>query len=631
MIPWSPAPFARAPLDDGYTIFSHIALAQGMPWGAGTLHTTGPLGFLRFPFFHPDTFALLILGLGALGATLALLIHEVVRRTLPTWLHIPVVLGTTWVVSFNDDAGWMLILLMSHLLLPCVTPSASWSLRPAPPWAAWPTPLGLAVSAAAANVKGTLILMAAGVAVEIAALELGSRRAPVASASFVAGIGLIPLLTGFHLGDWPAYLEHIWGSLSGYPESFSKAGSLPTAVLLVSGVLAFLALAARSGPNGTGRFVLVVRCGALALLLLWIVAKGALVRQDLTHEIRAVMVIALFYGLFVVMHFRAWSRGVAALALLPAVVLVSIILPPKSEPMQMRSRPLQRAHPFLSFLRTRKAVPITRDAQARREVALQVPHPWTPANSIAVFGTYQSLALSHPGRYVTLPIIAPDEVWSPWTSRRERDFLTGPEAPDYLIYTTSPTSAELALALNARYEQIDRGPHHRLLRHRLLPLSVSRRLILDREVDAGDTIPISPDWRESPLVAEISYTKTIPNLLISSLYQPPEAFVVLLQGETVLARIRMNSLLSGEGIVLAGRAGTWDGAYTALHGIRYDLLANERTEATALTFEARGAVGTQWARYFDRRVHVRIYMPEFRQNVHGHHPSERDEHAPTTR
>jgi hypothetical protein len=78
-----------------------------------------------------------------------------------------------------------------------------------------------------------------------------------------------------------------------------------------------------------------------------------------------------------------------------------------------------------------------------------------------------------------------------------------------------------------------------------------------------------------------------------------------------VAKIRMNALLSGEGIVLSGRPGIWDGHRAALHGMRFGMLNDERTEATALGFEARGPAGTDWRRYFGSRIHVRIYVPEF--------------------
>jgi hypothetical protein len=228
-----------------------------------------------------------------------------------------------------------------------------------------------------------------------------------------------------------------------------------------------------------------------------------------------------------------------------------------------------------------------------------------------VFGTYQTLALGHPGRYVAMPIIAPYEVWSPWTSRRELDFLMGPDAPDYLLYTTSPTSAEVALALTARYEEVERGPLHRLLRRRVTPFRVTKRDVFEGDIEVHDRIEIPTSWRAGAAIAQIRYTKTIMNTLISSVYQPPEAFLVLFRGNTPFARVRMNALLSPDGIVLASRPGTWDGSPLALHGIRFDLLTNERIEATALGFEARGVTGNDWLRYFGRRLHLRIYVPDF--------------------
>jgi hypothetical protein len=611
MVPWSPAPFAQGPLDEGYTIFSHIAFAKGTPWGAGALHTTGALGFLRFPFFYHQTFALLLLGLGLLAATLALLIDEGVRHNLPTWLRLPTVFGTTWLLSFNDDAGWVVVLLASQVLLPRVVRSRHWSVRPATAWLTWPILLDLAVCAVAANVKGTFLLMAGVVATEIAVLELWGRRAPILSMSFIVVIGLISLLSGFRIQDWGSYLQHILGSLSGYPEGFSKPGSPVVATLLLSSVLAFLALAAASGSHPATRLETIVRWTALALLL-WIVGKGALVRQDRTHEIRAIMSVATFFVLFVATQFRNWSVKTKITALLPALSLASLIVLPKSEPPPPpRAEAHQHIEPFLSFLKSGTAAAVTRDAQARREVAKQVEHPWASSSSVAVFGTYQSLALGHPGRYVQMPIIAPYEVWTTWTSRRERDFLIGPDAPDYILYTTSPTSAEVALALTAHYVEHDRGLHYRLLRRRVTPFSVRKRLVLERDVEAGETIEIPPAWRTGPAIAQVDYTKTPMNTLISTIYQPPEAFLVLLKGRTPLARVRMNMLLSPEGIVLASRPGVWDGSSAALHGIRFDLLTDEQTEATALAFEARGVAGNAWSHYFGRRIHLRIYIPDF--------------------
>ncbi|MGH2368963.1 MAG: hypothetical protein ACRDI2_12255, partial [Chloroflexota bacterium] len=134
MVPWDPTVFAQGPLDDSYTIFSHIAFAEGRPWGTDALHTSGPLGFLRFPFFFPPTYPLLLLGAAALGTTLALLLDAAARRSLPTGLRVAFVVAVTWILSFNDDAGWLLLLLMSQILIPEIRRARRWSLRPDARW-----------------------------------------------------------------------------------------------------------------------------------------------------------------------------------------------------------------------------------------------------------------------------------------------------------------------------------------------------------------------------------------------------------------------------------------------------------------------------------------------------------------
>jgi hypothetical protein len=61
-------------------------------------------------------------------------------------------------------------------------------------------------------------------------------------------------------------------------------------------------------------------------------------------------------------------------------------------------------------------------------------------------------------------------------------------------------------------------------------------------------------------------------------------FLVLFEGNDVYAKVRMNALLSAEGIALTGAPEVWDARPAALHGIRYGLLTDERLEATAIGF-----------------------------------------------
>lgn len=123
LVPWVPRAFARGPRDGAYVIFSHIAFAEGEPWGSSALHTSGPLGFLLFPFFHRPTYVLLVLGNAAVAAAVALLLYHLAGLGMATWARLPFVAGATWAFSLSDDAVWLFALLVSQLLIPEVSRS----------------------------------------------------------------------------------------------------------------------------------------------------------------------------------------------------------------------------------------------------------------------------------------------------------------------------------------------------------------------------------------------------------------------------------------------------------------------------------------------------------------------------
>jgi hypothetical protein len=610
MVPWTPKVFDHVPRDGAYLIFSHIAFAQGEPWGTTALHTAGPLGFLRFHYFYPATHPLLLLASALVAVAAALLADEIVRWHMNTWARFTLVAAVIWILSVGEDAVWLFLLLVSQVLLPRSSRQPNWSLWPDIRWLAWPLLLDLVACAIAANAKGSFFMMSAVLAVELAVLELWARRAPVFSASLILLVVIVARLSGMRASDWGPYLRHLIDSLRGYPESFSEAGSLMQACVLISSVLTFLALATLSSDQLPRTFDRLVRWTALAMLV-WMDAKAALTRQDLAHEIRAIMSIGALLAVYAAAHRHEWGIVARTICLMSAsgLAIALLLATPGGAPMEGTGSHITS---FASFWKYGTADTVAKDAQAQRYVSEVITKPWPPASSVAAFGSYQSLLLGHPGRRVTLPIAASYEIWSPWTSRRERAFLMGPDAPDYLVYTSSPMSAELAVALTRRYVEIGRGEHYRLLQRRPLALRVRRRVVFDGTLNAWDRLEIPSAWQTEPAVAEIRYTKTLPNLLISALYQPPEAFVVFFRGETPFAKVRINGLLSGEGIVLGGEPGVWDARPRAIHGMRFGSLTEKQLPTTALGFEARGAAGNEWNRYFHPAIRLHVYVPEFR-------------------
>jgi hypothetical protein len=116
MVPWEPRIFGHEPRDSAYVIFSHIAFANGEPWGTVALHTSGPLGFLRFPFFYAPTYVWLLIGNAAIAATAALLLDYLATSRLRSWARLPFVAGAIWVLALSDDGVWLFLLLVSQLV-----------------------------------------------------------------------------------------------------------------------------------------------------------------------------------------------------------------------------------------------------------------------------------------------------------------------------------------------------------------------------------------------------------------------------------------------------------------------------------------------------------------------------------
>ena len=420
LVPWDPQSFAHEPRDAAYVIFSHIDFTAGAPWGGRTLHTSGPLGFLRFPYFHDQTYWLLIIGNAAVAAAMALVLDEIARARVRRWIRLPVVMAGMAILASTDEAVWLFSMLAPQLLIPSVSWPRLWSTQPDAGWFSWPFLVSLAASGFAANTKGLFLLMAGVLVVQPALLELHGRRVPIVSIGLVLWIGAWPTLAGFRMEDWGPYAHHVVESVIGYAESFSQAGSPVRATILIASVGFFVMLTARLAVRCDDRFSGLVRWSALTMLV-WIAAKGALVRQDWQHETRVAAALGIFFGFYVLAQ-RVDLRAVAGRLYLAPPVGVGVVfilswigaLQYPLTTVQHRPTMAQQRGTLLSFL-TRGSRAAERDADARRAVETIIQNPWPPTSSIAAFGSYQSLLLGHPARRITLPVVASYEIWSPWT------------------------------------------------------------------------------------------------------------------------------------------------------------------------------------------------------------------------
>lgn len=603
--PWAPPTFGLGPRDEAYIIFSHIDFAEGTPWGAGSLHTGGPLGFLRYQVFYGPTYALFIIGNVCIAGVTGLLLNEITVNRLKSWWRVLFIAASVLILSLSEESVWGLLLLVSQLLIPIGARSTFWTFRPDLRWLAWPFLLNLIACALVANAKGSFLLMAGVLATELAFLELLGRRVPVVSASFVGVIALIAHVSGLRIVDWGPYTKHVIDSLAGYAESFSFTASIDNMVLLNVAAFALFATAASSVRQSPDRWQAVVRWSGLVILV-WINVKNSLLRQDPVH-MRAVGKLGVFFAAYAITYWDQWGRNTKMLSILPGLCFLVLF---SRTPIALGLG--SNIRQFDSLIHKGIVDAEMRDGMMRRKVATEIKRPWPPTSSVAAFGSYQSLLLGHAGRRVRLPIVATYEIWSPHASQIEREFLSSSNAPDYLLYTTSPTSAEIALTLTKRYEEVERGEQYRVLHRRPAALIVNRRIVFEKDINAEEFIELAPEWRTGPAVAEIRYKKTFLHSLISTFNQPAEAYLVLFQDKKEFSKVRINPLLSAEGIVLSSTPGIWNGDGLALGSIRFGLLTDERVTATALRFEANGLLGKQWNRYFGPKLQVRIYIPEFK-------------------
>ena len=487
------------------------------------VHTSGPLGFLRFPFFYRPHYVLLLLGNAAIAAIVALLLYHLAALGMTTWARLPLLPARCGCsVSVMTRSGWW----PSSCAAPAPRSEPVAALV-APAGPAWLAALLLDLGAAPRppTSRDRFSSMAddprrrvgsAGTARTARARRVRELRPPHRRAGPMGGVAARRLGT---VRD--AHLRFP----GGYAESFSQAGSPAQAGILILSVLLFLALDGFRAWRSPDRFEALVGWGALGTLV-WMTAKGGLCgRTGFTRcgpsrpsacFSRSTSSPAATNGSPSRLAFLLLALGLPGL-----FIVVAAGMPPKRPSLEVR------LNTFSSFLRKGWPSPRLRTLGRAARSPPRSRARGLPTGSVGVFGSCQSLLLGHAGRHVVLPIVAPYEIWSPWTSRREREFLLGPEAPDYLLYTGSPASAELALTLAARYAEVERRPSYWLLRRRPVPPERAQACRPRDQRRRRGPHGVPPDWRTAPAVVEVRYTKTFTNTLISAVYQPPEAFLVL--------------------------------------------------------------------------------------------------------
>lgn len=611
LVPWEPL---SLPPDGGDGMFhplAHHQFAAGMPWGATSLHTSGPWGFVRFPYYLPDTYGLLVAINGLVAAAVAAAMGGMARRFRrrgSAWLLIP--LGT-WLLALSDDARWLFALLACLAFVPDFarrrTTATFVSL--------------LLMTAFACTVKGTFLLAGIPVAAVVGALELRARRWPVHLLAFaIAATGSWWLAVG-GLDGVAEHLRHVLESTVSYPEAFSLPADLRrvAAFAVLGGCFLMLALACELHERGPANGILVWLGFALVV---WMLYKGAFTRFDVTHVSRSVLALLVFSLFFLLSRWEALSEGalarlaagragepvLIALLLLTGWVCVAGFQPPHRQLALLDAK----LHGLTAVWGEGRAAQQRRYERSLREIRSRFPIPASVRGPIGVFGTLHTPILANGLAVAPMPVVAHYEIWSPRTVELTNAFLAGDGAPEYLLLTGTNPSASNAIRLASRYQPFAAVGRATLLLRRPEALPVQRETVLQADLVWGEALRIPAALADEILIARLDYHLTLLGRATAFVYQPPRVTLRILRRDGQDAEIRINRLLAADGIALDARPGAWDERSPNVHRQRHALLS-EGGHAGVREIRLSGGLarGGDPRPYLGDRVHVRIDTVRF--------------------
>lgn len=620
--PWRFSTPGGWPTDLSFTPLAHVFFAEGRPWGSHSLHTSGIWGFLRFPLYHPETFALFVGANVALGALIGWFFADrsfhLPRRQ---WALLLASVALLPMLAASDDARWYMPIFG---LLVLRTEDRS---RGAPSMLVWALALGAAL---AFHTKGNLFIATSVVMCAMLAADLLQRRIPWTVLIFIASAVGLAYAGGADLNGFGRYTIHVLESTRAYPEAFSQSFSIWAPALFLLGVIC----------AGIARCLQVEHRWqwplALAYsLVLFLLYKGAFVREDAVHITRSLTAVLLVVGTETVAAICAepssalppWRTTTSAGL---AIVSLWLFLSPLSDEHvrgiladEVAGRPVLAAG-FVKISLEGHQSRLDRKLATIRESA-----PYLGVGgSVATIGTFQTLVWAHGLRSETLPVVAHYEVWSPRSAAAMDEYLQSDAAPRFLVRTASFASALNELSIARFYQETaTRGFNYTLLERRTEPLLVSSRTLFEGAVGWDEPIEIPAEHWDSLLVVEVDFRQNLAGRLVSFLHHPPHAQMVLERTDGTEARVRLNSMLAQQGVVAAAdvphdeygghlqrrgvpgaktiQDGDWGGGADALHLARHAILSEISSNVRRITFSAE-TVGLEASALFDPELHVRI-------------------------
>jgi hypothetical protein len=546
-----PPQFLANRLDPAFGAALHFGAAHGYAVGTRLISTFGPLGFVFYNQYDPQTFAWLL----ALRAALAAVTCWVLA-----WLGWAA-LGSPWGAAFAVAACTPFLASPDvwFLTLPALAVLVELQADRAPPLA-----LRLALGAAiglASLIKFTFLLAALAVLVPLAGPDVRARRrVPVVAVTAVVVGAATWLLTGQGAGDWLRYLD--W-SVRDISSGYAGAMQLPADGWLTVHAAAVSAAVLVAGALLVRRRLSSGRWAAdLALAgILYLLFRAGFVRADVHTFITSFGLLVLAVLLALLWARRPADLVIAALlvALLPGGLWVHTLA--------VQGPPIMYFGPVFpdQAIRRLSAAPLLfsgdalASAHARRLADLRAANPLPPLSGpVDVYSYDQAVVLAYGLDYRPRPVFHSYMAYSPRLARANAEFLLGADAPDWILFRVSPIDHGLPALddapswpiLMSRYRVSQTTNAYAVLQRRSTALPWRLEPLGHVETETGRAVAV-PSAAEGPIWARIDVGATRRDALRAALLAEPLTYIGILRSDGATSGFRLVRALAREGFVLS--------------------------------------------------------------------------------
>lgn len=516
--------FPIATLGGGWQFGMNEATSAGLI-GQPLTFTFGPFASIYSGMFLPETDGLticggLLLALTAAGGLLALAGPGTWMSALGFALFLPLVDMDPQLVA----VPLLFLLLAYRLSAPhAATPENDWRQLALP----FMTPaLGLLVL-----VKGTSAIAAFSM-VFLAAAMLAwggrGRLGTVCTVAFLAAIPSLWLISGQDLSALPAYFVNGWYIISGYPDAMSSPGPYWHILVFLLACLFLYGLQLSQLRVGVAGKILLLGI----VLLLFLGFKEGFVRHGGRHPTAAagILVLVAWSGIL------AGAPGRARLGLgvtIACWLAITLAWKPAAEFL----RPYYRAAEGFYLRLSQPDYPRAQFLESLAKIRAAVPLPALQGTT-DVYSFSQSALLAAGLDWAPRPVLQSYSAYTPELLRADADHLTGPHAPQNVIFSVQPidgrlpmledgNSWPLLLSLYQPTQLMDLAPYSVdavILRRRATPGSYHLEPLNADSYQFGERVTLPRDI-QTVIWAEVDVTPSIIGRLWGVLFKSPRLFI----------------------------------------------------------------------------------------------------------